>query len=552
MYKCVAKQQAARNKIPKEWLLPASVTDALQFPLSEHPTDTLAIPRQSGVMSEKELEITERYTVTELLALLAKGELSALEVTLAFSKRAALAQQLLSCLTETYFEEAQERARFLDNERAQGRIVGPLHGLPVSLKDGFRVKGSASTIGFVSFLDHPMDTENSPLVDILLELGAVVYVKTNLPQTLMTADSHNNIFGRTLNPHNTALTAGGSSGGEGALVGFRGSPLGIGTDIAGSIRIPALCCGTYGFKPSTARVPDGGQASPSPAGLTFFNPSAGPLANDMAALNLLCEAVLSARPALYDSTALDVPWRKLPKAASKLRLGLVAEDPAFPLHPPVKRALMAAAHALEAQGHEIIPISADQAHVADALKLAFAYFMIDSEGMKHIEASGEAIVPSVIQSMDAFSAFQSTFLSDCASLTGIRLLTALNVKREFLQEAWRKLWLNHNLDAVISPGAQNTAIPHDTYGLPPYTLFLNVLDYPAVIVPFGRADKGLDGEEVRMVVGEGQNGPDYEPGRTHGAPTAVQVFTGRMRDEECLQVAGVVDECLRGSVLVGP
>lgn len=93
--KVVAKQQAARERIPKEWLLPASVTDALQFPLAEHATNTLEIPRKSGILSEKELDITEKYTVTELLALLAKGDLSALEVTLAFSKRAALAQQIV-------------------------------------------------------------------------------------------------------------------------------------------------------------------------------------------------------------------------------------------------------------------------------------------------------------------------------------------------------------------------------------------------------------------------------------------------------------------------
>lgn len=93
--KVVAKQQAAREKIPKEWLLPASVIDALQFPLSEHSTDTMEIPRKSGVMSDKELDITEKYTVPELLAHLVQGDLSALEVTLAFSKRAALAQQLV-------------------------------------------------------------------------------------------------------------------------------------------------------------------------------------------------------------------------------------------------------------------------------------------------------------------------------------------------------------------------------------------------------------------------------------------------------------------------
>ncbi|CAE7007194.1 hypothetical protein PTNB85_01385 [Pyrenophora teres f. teres] len=541
--KVAAKQQAAREKIPKDWLLPASVTDALQFPLSEHPINMMDMPRKSGVMTERELDITEKYTVTELLTLMAQGDLSSLEVTVAFSKRAALAQQLLSCLTETYFAEAQERARFLDSERTQGRIVGPLHGLPISVKDGFRIKGSASTIGYVSFLDHPLDTENSPLVDILLDLGAVIYVKTNLPQTLMTADSENNIFGRTLNPHKTCLTAGGSSGGEGSLVGFRGSPLGIGTDIAGSIRIPALCCGTYGFKPTTARVPDGGQKNPSLPGNLLFNPSAGPLANDMAALDVLCRSVMSARPALYDSSALDVPWREIPKAAPKLRLGLVAEDPVFPLHPPVKRALAAAVKALEAQGHEIIPISAAQAHVADGLALAFGFFMFDDTGMKFVTDGGEPTVRSVAQSMEAYHSFKSNFLDDIADTQGFHRIAALNCKRELIQENWRKMWKDHKLDGVIGPAAQNTAIPHDTYGLPPYTLLLNVLDYPAAVLPFSKASADLDSQP--FVLGPGQSGPPYDPKATDGAPASIQVFTNKMRDEECLQVAAIVDDCLR-------
>lgn len=135
--------------------------------------------------------------------------------------------------------------------REAGQLAGPLHGLPISLKDSFQVAGSPATLGLVGYLDHISQT-NSSLVDLLLSQGAVVYCKTNVPQTLMasctilhtafpvqvanslqTTDSHNNVFGRTLNPLNTSLTAGGSSGGEGALVAMRGSPLGVGTDVGG-------------------------------------------------------------------------------------------------------------------------------------------------------------------------------------------------------------------------------------------------------------------------------------------------------------------------------
>lgn len=90
----------------------------------------------------------------------------------------------VSCLAETMFEEAQERAQYLDDLRAQGKLAGPLHGLPISIKDNFRFKGRDATIGMVSFLDD-VSTENSALVDILLDLGAVLYVKTNVPQTMM-------------------------------------------------------------------------------------------------------------------------------------------------------------------------------------------------------------------------------------------------------------------------------------------------------------------------------------------------------------------------------
>lgn len=90
-----------------------------------------------------------------------------------------------SCLTEIFFEQAQERARHLDSLRAKGEVVGPLHGLPISLKDSFQVHGTDATLGFIAYLDNGPSQENSYLVDTLLNLGAVLYCKTNIPQTLM-------------------------------------------------------------------------------------------------------------------------------------------------------------------------------------------------------------------------------------------------------------------------------------------------------------------------------------------------------------------------------
>jgi amidase len=125
--------------------------------------------------------------------------------------------------------------------------MGPFHGLLISLKGSFSVKGYQAITGFVSFAAHPPATNNSAVVEILLKAVAVCYVKTNVPQTMMCSDTVNNVFGRPLNPNKLSLTAGSSTGGEVALLKMRGSVLGIGTDMAGSVRIPALCNGVFGL-----------------------------------------------------------------------------------------------------------------------------------------------------------------------------------------------------------------------------------------------------------------------------------------------------------------
>ncbi|KIX00791.1 uncharacterized protein Z518_09856 [Rhinocladiella mackenziei CBS 650.93] len=544
--KAAQKQRQCREAIPAAWQLPPSILQSLAFPLDMYPNRLLDmdIPRKSGLLSDREIDITEKYTVSELLVKLASGEFTSLEVTTAFSKRAAIAQQLTSCLTETFFEDALARAKYLDQSRSEGKILGPLHGLPVSVKDSFQVTGTEASIGFISFLGKKAEA-NSALVDILLSLGAVLYVKTNIPQTLMTADSDNNIFGRTLNPHNTALNAGGSSGGEGALVAFRGSPLGVGTDVAGSIRIPALCCGTYGFKPTSSRIPYGGQASPSLPGLKPIVACAGPLANDFEALEVFTEAVIDSTPAMFDSTAIDVPWRRLKgDAPSQLKIGILPEDPLYPLHPPAKRALTEAVKRLEAEGHQMIPLGAADCHIADATEVACEIFNLEPEtSMGHTRASGEPMVPSVARMYGPANVGNYRFVPDLKKLDSLHKLAALTVKRQEISEHWRQIWSERKLDAVIAPPAQSTAVPHDTFGWPPYTCLLNVLDYPACVIPFSKASKDRDPEAMKMQPGQG--GPSYQPEIQDGAPCSIQIFTSRMRDEECLKVARIVDRCLK-------
>ncbi|RDW86551.1 general amidase GmdB [Aspergillus mulundensis] len=495
--------------------------------------------RKSGILSETELDITENYTAGQLLQRLAWGDVSSLAVTTAFSKRAAIAQQLTSCLTEHFFAQALERARYLDEYlQREGKVVGPLHGLPISIKDSFQVEGMHTTVGYVSFLKNGVATENSALVNLLLDLGAVLYVKTNIPQTMMTGDSENNIYGRTLNPHNTNLTAGGSSGGEGALVAFRGSILGVGTDVAGSIRIPSLCCGTYGFKPTTDRVPFGGQVSGVAEETPMISPSAGPLAQSLDDLELFMSRILSAEPWRYDVNAVAVPWSKHVESKSLLTIGVPPEDKHFPLHPPVKRALESAIEALKKKGHRIIRLPIDPSRdVADANRLAFEYFTYGPR-LDHITPSGEPVIKSVATLASPMFSGPPYLNQD---LGVFEKISTLQIARKKYGDAWRKAIVENGLDVLLAPGAQNTAMPHDTYGWPPYTSIWNLLDYPACIIPYGKASKELDPEP--MQVGGGQ--PSYDPEAVDGAPCALQIITPRFQDEKCLAAARIIDRDIR-------
>ncbi|KAI0454120.1 amidase [Xylaria acuta] len=539
------KRSICQKAIPEAWNLAQSLLDTLpkRSELSQTKTNliSLDIPRRSGILTERELEITESHNVPELLESLATGRFTSAEVTLAFSKRAAIAQQLTNCLTETFFEEAQQRARFLDDLRAQGKLAGPLHGLPVSLKDTYQVKGIQATIGAVSYLDTT-SSENSALVDMLLGLGAVPYIKTNVSQVLMAVESDNNIFGRVLNPWNTMLTAGGSSGGEGALIAFRGSVLGVGTDLAGSIRIPSLCCGTYGFKPSANRIPYEGQVMPFKEGILPIVPSAGPLASDVETLQIFMKAVIDAKPFRHDATAIDVPWRStnvLPRQS--LRLGLLPEDPLFPLHPPVKETIARVVKILQSRGHEVILLDAAECRVAEANRIAGGLLSLDGTPGDIIAASGEPALPSTGMFAEQARSIEWKFVPDFSAMNDFQKLGMLQSQRARLAEDWRKLWARHNLDAVVSQSAQNTAVEHDQFCWPAYSAFLNLLDYPACVIPFQRATKS----ELPFAAKSGQGTPPYNPEVVEGAPCSIQIFTSRMRDEECLAVAGIVDECLK-------
>jgi amidase len=463
------KQAERESRIPKEW--------RLSSPPSSSTLDVRSIPRTSGILSSKELEITETYDATSLAQAIRSGNLTAEQVAIAFCKRAAIAQQVCNCLTEIFFDDAIARAKCLDQEyKKTGKTVGPLHGMPISLKDMFKVKGYDSSIGIASLAENP-STENSALADILLEQGAVLYCKTNVPQTLMALDSDNHIFGRTLNPRDRRVTAGGSSGGEGALVAMRGSLLGVGTDIGGSIRIPAMCCGIYGIKPSARRIPNAGQESGSrPGGSQVgLTASAGPIAVSMRDCGLFLHAVSNSKPWEMDPGVVYGSWEKQGSVGKKPLLGVIRTDDLITPLPPVSKVLNEAVQTLKKSGVEVIEINAPAFKKCQSL--ANGFFGIDGGNFMFdlLEKTGEPLTN-----------WLSTRLRRKAP-TQLDKLIDFHAKKTELETEMLKIWKDpktgRTVDAIICPVAPHPVPPIDAWNGVSYTSSFVLLDYPAGTLP---------------------------------------------------------------------
>ncbi|BGP16425.1 hypothetical protein JCM10213_004019 [Rhodosporidiobolus nylandii] len=519
-----AKQAAL---IPPEWTLPAEV-------LASAKGDVTGIPL--AYLSEREKEITELDEVEELAQRIVNKVYTAVEVATAFSKRAAYAHQLTNCLTEIFFMEAIAQAGQLDEILEKtGKPVGPLHGVPISLKDQFDIAGTELTMGYVSYLGRISERDSS-LVALLRDAGAVFHCRTNVPQTLMMGEAVNYVFGRTANPFNTALIPGGSSGGEGALIAMKGSIVGVGTDIGGSVRIPSAMCGLHTIRPTTRRIPYG-HATNSLLGQEAILSVAGPMARSLSSCTFFVKAVLSLNPANYDATSLPFPFAndKYAEAAGreKLAFGIMRTDHNVTPTPPMKRALETAAKKLVEAGHEIIDF--DMKDFKDTFALAIQFFSADGGEDFRTILSGieEPLVEGIATGGD--------------SLKTVYELWQLNRLKEQLQQAFLQKWLatmgetttGRPIDGLLCPPAPVTAVPDGGNPWAGYTGMFNLLDVPAVVFPVTKVDPAVDVPDTNFqpVSDMDQAFYDrYDPQVTAGMPATIQLVGRRWEDEQLLAV----------------
>jgi amidase len=264
-------------------------------------------------MDPQSLEITS-LPAHEIATKIAQGELTAVQTLQAFIKRATLAHQLTNCAMELLFEEGLQRARDLDQyQSTHGTTCGPLHGVPISLKEHFDYPNHITHRGYVSLLDR-IPNKFATSSQILYDLGAVFYIRTTEPQSLMHPDSWNNITGRGRNALKTTLSPGGSSSGEVSLIAMRGSPLGLGSDIGGSVRFPAAFNGIWSLRPSTKRISKIGCGGAADG---FYSDGVlgvlGPMAHSPEDLDFFMKPYLSREPWLLDQQLVPLPWRSVPE-----------------------------------------------------------------------------------------------------------------------------------------------------------------------------------------------------------------------------------------------
>uniref|UniRef100_K7E4G9 Fatty-acid amide hydrolase 1 n=1 Tax=Monodelphis domestica TaxID=13616 RepID=K7E4G9_MONDO len=292
-------------------------------------------------------------SLKELAHQLRQGSLSPDSVLWVYMEKALKVHSELNCLTD-YLEDCEVRVQELKQQPKEKR--GLLYGVPVSLKDPYDYKGHDSTCGMAYFLGKPAE-EDGVIVKVLKSQGAVPFVKTNIPQTLLSFDCSNPIFGQTVHPQNSKKTPGGSTGGEGALLASGGSIMGMGTDTGGSIRIPSAFCGIYGIKFTGYRISYNGVNS-SIKGKKTVTTMAGPMAQDVDSLVLISQVLLSDYMYKLDPTVPPMPFRKeVYSSTQPLRIGYVETDGYTQPSPSMIRAVREVSEKLQAAGHEVIPFS---------------------------------------------------------------------------------------------------------------------------------------------------------------------------------------------------
>lgn len=546
------------------------------------------------------------WSATEIAQQIAAREISAREVCAAYIERCEQTHKSLNALIWNRFDAALADAAEVDEKIARGEQLGPLAGAPISVKECFFVEGSPTTIGLTNRAvgEPPLEREwqddrflselatkqaiqdsgecgnpllqasaqkmrrrTASLVHQLQHAGGVLLGKTNVPQLMLWHECDNPVYGRTNNPWDLSRTPGGSTGGEAALIAAHGSALGLGTDMGGSIRVPAAWCGVCGLMPTAHRLPSGGTLQ-NFDWLEAIALVPGPIARLVEDLDLAMKVMLAAPQAMslrqrtdhaFDVPAIDWPdFRKVDVRG--LRIGVCSLGWCFDPSPAVWRAKEVAAEALRAAGATVVEDFESYGHMETYLGL--------------ITADGGACLREMSRGSQLdWRANRIMWLASLGSNSRWLLVTALRwlgqktmaeIVRsggprstqafgELIREQRRARYLalaefeRYQLDAIIAPAAGVPAPQHgkpfDLIAAAEPAYFANLLGWPAGVVPVTtvREDEQTGRAKSRDQVK--QQAAAVDAGSA-GLPIGMQVIARPWREDIVLAVMAAIERAL--------
>jgi amidase len=420
-----------------------------------------------------------KYSALTLAKAIQDKKISSSELLEYFIERYERLNPKINAIVATNFDQARKRAVDADEALARGEILGPLHGLPMTLKDNLQIIGMPTTYGS-ELLAKYMPEENADVVQSVLDAGAVVFGKTNLPLFGMDTQSFNDVYGQTNNPWDTSRTPGGSSGGAAAALAAGLNGLEIGNDIGGSIRFPAHFCGIYGHKPSYDIVSMHGAKMPLSPVTTGFPMDTdlavnGPLARSAEDLLLAMNIIVGA-PA-YQRKAITISLPEPRKnALSDFNVGVWMDDPFFPPDDEVGSVLSSFIDRLTKAGVTLVDRKPDidlkRSHeLRNALETATLCHLMPKELWER------AVKLREVEDDNAGDWARAMTMQH-------RDWNVLNMERSVIRQKWDDYF--NGVDVMLCPVARIPAHPHDHTPIQERTVRFNddTLNYWEVMGPW--------------------------------------------------------------------
>ncbi len=512
-----------------------------------------------GTLTTTQAEDITRLSATQMASLIARGEISASEAVEAHIAQIERVNPALNAVVVKRYEAARAEARAADARRKAGADLGPLHGVPVTVKECLGLEGTASTFGLPSRAGHRAANDERHVAR-LRNAGAIVLGKTNVAQLLFYYESDNPLYGTTNNPWNPARTPGGSSGGEAAIIAAGGSALGLGTDIGGSTRIPAHFCGIASLKPTAGRTPDLGRFS-VPVGQQAVPSQVGVLGRHVEDVTLGLEVINGGRtPAVEPPMPLG-DFRNVD--VRNLRVAWYTDDGSFRVAPAIARAVREAAETLRGLGAQVTQWTPPDAPLA--MGLLYGIFGADGGRLMRGMLGKDRQTPQIAQLLTLVRLPHTAIRGAQGLLNALGQHSMAMGMGAFGHSDTAHYWQLAEMvmdyqarfkdaldsgaggpfDIILCPPCSLPAFTHgaskDVITAGAYACLYNVLGYPAGVVPVTRV---REDEQVGRPVSK----DNVEKAARHveegsaGLPVGVQVVARPWREHVALAAMSAIEQ----------